>query len=439
MPKVQAFRGVRYDLAHVGSLRDVVAPPYDVIDAELQDRLYKRHPCNVVRLILNREEPGDDDQENRYTRAARFYRSWLRQGVLTREADPALYVYRQQFDYNGRQYERLGVMARVRLEPFGQGTIYPHEETYPGPKQDRLKLMQACRANLSQIFGLVPDTEMKAGQLLASAILEQTPLEAVDDLGVTHRVWPVTNVDWIQHVQAAYAGQPTFIADGHHRYETACLYRDLLAKEQGGLDPQHPANFVLMMLVGMSDPGMIVLPTHRLFRGLPPIDSSALREKLSPTFECKTAGAGAERGREIWSQIETEARQDQMAFYTPKDDQWTIATLTAAGQERMAQRCANRTPRWRSLGVALLHYLVMDDLLDAQDLPRPEYIHDVGEVVEFLQQSPSATEIQLAALVMPATIDDIRTLSLEGERMPQKSTYFYPKLLSGLVFNPLEH
>ncbi|HHM11944.1 MAG TPA: DUF1015 domain-containing protein, partial [Planctomycetaceae bacterium] len=282
MPQVQAFRGIRYDLAHVGSLRDVVAPPYDVIDAEMQDRLYKRHPCNVVRLILNREEPGDDDQENRYTRAARFYRSWLRQGVLTREADPALYVYQQQFDHNGRQYERLGVMARVRLEPFGQGTIYPHEETYPGPKEDRLKLMQACRANLSQIFGLVPDTEMKGGQLLASAILDRTPLEAVDDLGVTHRVWPVTDVDWIQQVQAAYAGQPTFIADGHHRYETACLYRDLLAKEQGGLDHQHPANFVLMMLVGMSDPGMIVLPTHRLFRGLPPIDSATLREKLSP-------------------------------------------------------------------------------------------------------------------------------------------------------------
>ncbi len=438
MPQVQAFRGIRYDLAHVGSLRDVVAPPYDVIDAEMQDRLYKRHPCNVVRLILNREEPGDDDQENRYTRAARFFRSWLRQGVLTREADPALYVYQQRFDYNDQPYERLGVMARVRLEPFGQGTIYPHEETYPGPKQDRLKLMQACRANLSQIFGLVPDAEMKAGQLLAGAILDRTPLEAVDDLGVTHRVWPVTDVDWIQQVQAAYAGQPTFIADGHHRYETACLYRDLLAKEHGGLDHQHPANFVLMMLVGMSDPGMIVLPTHRLFRGLPPIDSTTLREKLSPAFECKPAGAGAERGREIWSQIETEARQDQIAFYTPKDDQWTIATLTTTGHQRMAQRCADRTPRWRSLGVALLHHLVMDDLLDAQNLPRPEYVHDVGEVVEFLQQASPSTDIQLAALVMPATVDDIRTLSLEGERMPQKSTYFYPKLLSGLVFNPLE-
>lgn len=438
MPQVEAFRAIRYDLAHVGALRDVVAPPYDVIDAAMLDLLYQRHPCNVIRLILNREEPGDDERENKYSRAARFFRSWQRQGVLMTEPDPALYVYQQEFEHAGQKYARTGVMARVRLEPFGEGTIYPHEETYPGPKQDRLKLMQACRANLSQIFGLVPDPEMAAGQSLTRAIEGRTPLEATDDLGVIHRMWPVTDVDVIHQIQAAYASQPTFIADGHHRYETACLYRDLLAEESGGLDARHPANFVLMMLVGMSDPGMIVLPTHRLFRGLPEMDSSELRAKLEPAFETAEAGSGVERGRAIWDQIEGAGSQEQMAFYTPRDQQWTIARLTETGRARMSQRCSDRTARWRSLGVALLHHLVIADLLGAHDLPRPEYIHDVSEVVEFLGRDAGASPITLASLVMPATVDDIRALSLEGERMPQKSTYFYPKLLSGLVFNPLE-
>lgn len=438
MPDLRAFRGIRYDLAHVGSLRDVVAPPYDVIDAQQQDELYKRHPCNCVRLILNREEPGDNDSDNRYTRAARFFRTWLQQGVLMRESDPALYVYFQEFDYGGQRFVRRGVMGRVRLEPFGEGTIYPHEETYPGPKQDRLKLMQACRANLSQIFGLVPDAEQAAGDWLERAVAGATPLEATDDLGVVHRMWPVTDVGLLQEAAAIYAGQPTFIADGHHRYETACLYRDLLAKEQGGLDPEHPANFVLMMLVGMSDPGMIVLPTHRLFRGTPHWSAAEFQEKIGAAFDTEVAGSGVEKGTQIWQTIESVGSQDQMAFYLAKDDSWVLARLNDAGRRMMDEVCADHTERWRTLGVAILHHLVVGKLLGVERLPRPEYVHDVPEVIEMLQRPGAADEFPLTSLVMPATIDDIRVLSCEGERMPQKSTYFYPKLLSGLVFNPLE-
>ncbi len=438
MPDVQAFRGIRYDLAHVGSLRNVVAPPYDVIDSQMQEELYQRHPCNAIRLILNREEPGDGDAENRYTRAARFFRTWLRQGALMTEADPALYVYQQEFEHAGERYVRQGVMGRVRLEAFGEGNIYPHEETYPGPKQDRLKLMQACRANLSQIFGLVPDSDRAAGDLLGRAIVGKTPLEATDDLGVIHRMWPITDINIIQEAQALYAGQPTFIADGHHRYETACLYRDLLAKELGGLDAQHPANFVLMMLVGMSDPGMIVLPTHRLFRGLSGIDAPTLREKLAPCFATEQVGTGVEAGSQIWQEIETAGRQEQMAFFTTRDQQWVRVELSEAGRAKMDARCSNRSARWRSLGVAVLHHLVIADLLGAEDLPRPNYVHDVQEVVELLSANAEDSPTDLAALVMPATVDDIQVLSTEGERMPQKSTYFYPKLLSGLVFHSLE-
>ncbi|MCA9266879.1 MAG: DUF1015 domain-containing protein, partial [Planctomycetales bacterium] len=240
MPDIQAFRGLRYDLGHVGSLSDVIAPPYDVIDKDLQEQLYKRHPANVVRLILNREEPGDDEQNNKYTRAARFLKNWRSDGVLQADPDPAVYVYHQEFEAEGQRHVRRGFMCRVKLEPFGTGKIYPHEETHSGPKADRLKLTQACQANLSQIFGLFPDEENAAQELLEAAVAGAAPLEATDHLGVVHRMWPVTDVQVLSQLEGIMGPKPVFIADGHHRYETACNYRQQL-QDAGQLTPDHPA------------------------------------------------------------------------------------------------------------------------------------------------------------------------------------------------------
>ena len=226
MPTIQAFGGLRYDLGHVGSLSEVIAPPYDVIDAEMQDALYKRHPCNCVRLILNRDEPGDDDASNRYSRAARFLHQWQSEGVLQTEANPAVYVYHQEFSHEGTAYTRRGFMCRVRLERFGEGKIYPHEETHSAAKADRLKLITAAKANLSQIFSLYPDETNEAQNLLEAEIVGSTPLEATDHLGVVHRMWPVTDIEVISKLAAVMSPKSTFIADRHHRYETALRYRD---------------------------------------------------------------------------------------------------------------------------------------------------------------------------------------------------------------------
>ncbi|MFP6656551.1 MAG: DUF1015 domain-containing protein, partial [Pirellulales bacterium] len=283
MAKIDAFPGLRYDLGHIGALSNVVAPPYDVIGAEFQDELYKQHPANVIRLILNREEPGDDEHSNRYTRAAKFLRQWLREGVLFREGDPAIYVYHQVFEYGGTQFSRRGFMARCGLERFGEGNIFPHEETMPGPKADRLNLTRSCKANLSQIFGLYPDPENEVQSILEEAIAAVAPIEAKDQLGVVHRIWPVTDINLISRLSAVIGPKPVFIADGHHRYETACNYKDELAAADR-LSPTHPANGVLMMCVSMSDAGMIVLPTHRLFRGLPEMTSGELAERLGDCF-----------------------------------------------------------------------------------------------------------------------------------------------------------
>ncbi len=433
MPDIQAFRAIRYDLGHVGSLRDVVAPPYDVIGTEEQTRLYERHPANVVRLILNRAEPGDDAQSNMYSRASKFFKDWQRQGVLFTEGEPAIYVYHQQFDYNGASYTRRGFMARVRLERFGEGTIFPHEETMSGPKEDRFKLMTACKANLSPVFGLYPDPQRHAQNILEMAIAGQPSLEATDDLGVLHRMWVVSDPKVIAEVTAALGGKPVFIADGHHRFETACNYRDSLAKH-GPLDAAHPANFVLMMCVGMSDEGMVVFPTHRLFRGLPAMTADELAAKLGDCFRCRAAGDGPEAASSVWEDMETYGSQGLLGFYTQSDHRWTLAELTPQGEKKMAELAADRSEDWRGLGVAILHRLVVEGLLGAKDLPKPGYVHLVDEAISGLQEE----DFPLAALVMPPSLDQIQAVSEHLERMPAKSTYFYPKLLSGLVFHSLD-
>jgi uncharacterized protein (DUF1015 family) len=454
MPHISAFRGIRYDLGHVGSLSNVIAPPYDVIDSALQQQLYDLHPANVVRLILNKDEPGDDEHDNRYTRAARLLRLWQREGVLFTEADPALYVYHQVFTEGGVEYTRRGFMCRVRLERFGEGNIFPHEETHGAAKADRFKLWTACKANLSQIFCLFPDEDNQAQEVLESTIVEVAPLEATDHLGVVHRIWPVTDVSTITDVIGAMGDRPVYIADGHHRYETACNIRDQVAAEyaQRGeqLPQEHPANYVLMMLVSMSDPGMLVLATHRLFRGLPSMTSTQLREKLEPAFDAEPAGSGPERARTLWEEIEAEGDQNTLGFYTAADGEWTLARLNDNGQRLMAQVATDHSADWQELGVSILHRLVMDTLLAPNSqLPAPKYVRDIEEVVSGLKegdaagrdatgQSGTGGQFELAALVMPATVDHIRAISSHGERMPAKSTYFYPKLLSGLVINPLE-
>ena len=266
MPEIQAFRGIRYNLGRVGSLSDVVTPPYDVIGPELQEHFYKLHPNSFIRIDLNKIEPGDDDEKNnRYTRAAKFYKQWRDEGVFLTEADPAIYVYHQEFTAEGTTYVRKGFLCRQRLTRFGEGQVFPHEETLPAAKVDRLMLMVTTKANLSPVFGLYPDPECEADTLLDKAIAGKTPLVATDHLGVVHRLWPVTDVAVISKLSAVMGPKPIFIADGHHRYETACNYRDQIY-DSGFLSPEHPANYVLMMCVAMDDPGLIVMPTHRLFQ-----------------------------------------------------------------------------------------------------------------------------------------------------------------------------
>ena len=434
MADVQAFRGWRYDGQRVGDLSAVVAPPYDVISPAGQQALYERHPCNVVRLILNRPTDADTDQDNGYTRAAATLDEWKTDATLVREPEPALYLCQQTFTVDDQTHVRRGFMAAVRLEELGQGQIYAHEQTRSRPKEDRLRLTRATRMNLSPVFGLYPDPQ---GRVMGSlrAGVGRTPFVAEDDAGVRSDLWPITNAGRIAHVSERLAGTPVFIADGHHRYETACTYRRELAEAGLLTGPDHPANFVLMMLVPMCDPGLAILPCHRLVGGLGELTHPQLCEALGAYFDCEQAGQGVGSAGAVWSRLQAEGRSSTLGLYTVADQTWTLARLKTPAA--MSEVAPDHSEAWRLLGVSVLHSLVLDHVL----MPRfgqgagPELavVPSLGEMTEEL----GTGQYQLGALVLPASMDDVQTIASALETMPAKTTYFYPKVLSGLVLHDL--
>lgn len=435
MAEVQPFQGWRYDVAQVGGLSDVTAPPYDVINADQQKDLYERHPANVVRLILNRDEPGDENSDARYERAAKFLHRWKADGVLMQDRADSLYVYHQEFDWEGTHYVRKGFLGRLRLEEFGSGSVYPHEQTMSGPKADRLALTKACRMNLSPVFGLYPDSDASVQTPLEEAISGATPLEAVDHLGVVHRLWPVDDAGAISRLAERLRDKPIFIADGHHRYETACNYRNHLRDEGVVADDSHPANFVLMHFVGMGDPGLAILPTHRLVSGLDGVTSGDVRTALEGRFEFEDMGEGASAASETWQMMDADGGQDVFGFCAAADGKWLFARATDASP--MDELAADQSEAWRSLGVSILHRMVLEHLLQNS---RPDaeiscrYVKQMDEVTAAVADKSCS----LACLVAPAGMEHIEKIASGFEKMPAKSTFFYPKLLSGLVFNPLE-
>ena len=431
MPDIRPFRGIRYDMAQVGALSDVVAPPYDVIGPVLQDRLYDASPYNVIRLELNREEPGDNAESNRYTRAAQFLKEWQRKGALREDPQPALYLYHQTFEVEGQTFTRKGFIARVRLEPFGEGKIFPHEQTLSGPKADRLALFNATKFNLSPIFGLYPDAANEVLQAVEAGLRDRTPLEATDHLGVQNRLWPVLDARAHTTVQGLMAAKPIFIADGHHRYETGLKFREELAAAGALSGPDDPANFCMMMLVGMSDPGLRILPTHRLVSGFPGLTASALAERLAPEFDVTVLPSDPDGARVLWETIEMEGAQELLGFGTVADGGWLLARLRS--DATMDRLVPEHSAEWRALGVSILHELVLKSLLGPLGSASCRYVHLLDEV----QADINTKGCDLACLVPPAGMEHVETIASNLEKMPPKSTYFYPKLLTGLVLNAL--
>jgi uncharacterized protein (DUF1015 family) len=425
MADIRAFRGFRYDLGRAGPLSDLVCPPYDVIDAALQERLYAAGPNNAVRVELTTDDPADPTAK--YTAAARTLNGWIESGVVRQDTARSLYVHEQAFTVEGKEYIRRGFLARVRLEPFATGRIFPHEQTLAGPKADRLSLYKATNFNLSPVFGLYPDADGEVVARFDPVVRSAPPLVARDHLGVENRLWAVTDQQVISAVIGGMGPKPVFIADGHHRYETGLKYLEEKRAAGEVPDDEHPANFCLMMLVGMTDPGLIILPTHRLVSGLPGLTMPRVKAAIGPHFDIVEESISA---AEAWDTVQIDGGQDVLAFGTVADGRWLVARLTDPAA--MAAAATDRSADWQELGVSVLHRLVLDKLIGGS--PACKYVHLLQEVTDAV----AATACDLAVLVPPATMGHVETIAGNRETMPPKSTYFYPKLLTGLVYHSLK-
>lgn len=431
MAEIIPFRAIHYAAEQVGSLDSVIAPPYDVLSPEAQNALYDASPFNIVRIMLNRAEANDTPDNNPYTRAAEFLRKWLAEGVLTEDDQTALYLYEQKFTspLDGSRLTRTALFCALRLEPYAAGIVLPHEETRTKAKEDRLNLLRATHANTEPIFGLYEDPEEFVRRTLGGT---GTADFSVRVNGDSHRVRRVTDADSLNAVQTFLRDRRVWIADGHHRYETSLAYRD--ERRQAANDPStpQPCDYILIALVPFTDPGIVVLPTHRLVRGIAPGRLEQLTEQLERFFTLESVSL-----EELPARMLADVRQGVHRF-----GMVTAAgamVLTLRDETPMAQAGEGHCDAWKRLDVSVLQTLVLERSLGipAASLATTPDVAYTRETAEALMRVRSG-EFQIAFLLNLPTADEVRLVAAAGDKMPAKSTFFYPKLWSGLVLRSLD-
>ncbi len=436
MSQIFPFQGTLYDQTLVGSIKDVVAPPYDIIDAEGQKRLHERHPRNIIRLELGLDQTGDGLAHNRYTRAAATLQTWLNEGILKRDARPAVYYHTIEYtppysDPDAPKKVLRGFLALAKLEALDSGHIYPHENTRAAAKTDRLNLIEACRSNFSPIWSLYSDPLGAIVQLLETAVKgKPASYDFQDDAGCRECLWVITDEAVLKQVSEAMRSKPLFIADGHHRYETALNYQKLRRQQTGAHTALQPYDSVLMLLTPLEDPGLTVLPTHRV--ATTPLPSSAqIRTILGEVFEFREFPFTASTQHQARSQFLTSLRTDGknapvFGLARQGDDRYVTLTLKPAHRPS-----AQASPRDK-LDVTLLQQLIVARLCSTQQEQEAIlYTKDDHEALDWVIKGTGT-----GAFLLNATkISEVQDVAAASERMPHKSTYFYPKPLTGLVIN----
>lgn len=430
MPEIAPFRGLRFNAAKVPDPSRVVTPPYDVISRQDQERYYARHPHNVIRLIL--AKGGGGGGEERYAEAARTYRDWLEAGVLVRDPEPALYLHEQEFvapGDGGRR--RRGLICLARLHDYREGVVFAHEQTFIHYRKDRLALLRACPANLSQVLAFYPGPRRAVDALFDHVAAGPPAVTVRDDEGGSHRLWVLTGAATIRALAAELKERPLIIADGHHRYETALAFRDEMRALDDAPAPlrlRRTYNYMMMMLVSGEDPGLVILPTHRIVRQMP-VPWETLRAEIARWFDLETHPLSAGLPALVAALDRVGREQPSLLFY-PGGDEGLLARLRSLPPEGEAVRGP-----LRDLDVSLLHGLVLGRLAGYSPEGRDaiEYTRDADAAVAAVREG----EARLAVLLNPPDPGRIQAVAMAGLRMPQKSTYFYPKLLTGLVINPI--
>ena len=433
--EVSSFQGIRYNQRIVGDLARVLCPPYDVITPEQQKLYYEGNSYNAIRLEF--PEPTAE----RYQKAAITFQQWLERGVLQLDSVSSFYLHDHRFEYSGKRMVRRGLIARVKLEPWGNG-IYPHEETFSKAKSDRLQLMRACRANFSSLLSLYQDSEQKVASML-SHIAQKPPLMSLrakrsnlPDSNEAHTLWAITDPEINREISQFLSSQPLYIADGHHRYETALTYQQERAAERSdssviasgakqSLTGKEAFRYVMMELVDFSDPGLVVLPLHRLVRGIASSKLMQLEDRLRNLFvlesvplragDCQLPAGSCLGilGLQPGSLVVLKRRQD-------------------ISLEAMMP--SNRSQAYREFDVSILNHIILDKMLGLASKEDVAYIVDLEEVYQQIKEG----KYQLAFLLNPPQPEMVKAIADAQDRMPSKSTYFYPKLPAGLIINPLD-
>jgi uncharacterized protein (DUF1015 family) len=417
MAEIVPFRGILYNVSKV-SMEDVLAPPYDIITPEYQEELYGKSPYNIVRIDFGKEQHGDSKADNRYTRARKYLESWINDGILIRSKRPSFYVYEMSYRINEEKKRLLGFLGLVKLEELGKGSIHPHECTYSNPKQDRLNLLRSCEANISPIFSLYKSAEKQVSTLLSRITMTKPYIESKDAAGAVHRLWQIDERKDIEVIKKEIEDKAIFIADGHHRYETALEYqKEINGKRTSRCESiptsagAKPFDYVLMFLANMLDEGLTILPTHRLVKEIPE-DISII---LSEYFEVEPVKADFDIAKMI------SGRRRVFGFFKDGDEVWYILKYKEGNLSEVPLGL-------RETDVIILHELVLKKILKATDIG---YEMDINKALDKVKNR----QFSAAFFLNPTKVDDVEKAALSSVRMPPKSTYFYPKLLTGIVIN----
>lgn len=423
MAEIKPFRALRFS-QQAGEPAALTCPPYDIISEEQRLALLSENPHNVVRLELPK---GEDP----YAEAGKTLQAWLADGTLRQDTDAGLYIYEEEFKAYGKTKKVKGFICLVKVEEFSKGVVLPHEETLSKAKQDRFNLMKSTFCNFSQIYSLYMDEDGKTmGRV--DALSSGRPNCEFENSDVTHRMWIVNDKEAIRAISEDFAGRKLYIADGHHRYETALNFRNW-CREQG-LAKQNGADYVMMMLVNMENDGLVVFPTHRLVRGLADFDAQKLLKDCEAHFDVQARQGTAS----IESELDALYRDGKKAFaFYAGGDAWHLLTLK--DEQVMSEILSDKSEAYRGLDVSVLHNLVLERLLgiDKENMANQvnlTYTRSFDEAVQSVQKGES----QCAFILNPTRVSQIRDVALAGEKMPQKSTYFYPKLITGLAMNKIE-
>ena len=431
MADIRPFRALRYNSERVAA-SEVVTQPYDKITSGMQDRYYAASPYNLVRIILGRREPGDNSVESVYTRAAAFGRKWREEGILVQDAAPSLYSYSQTFTApSGIACERRGLIALGRVEDYAAKVVYRHEQTLAKPKADRLELLRATRVHYEQLFLLYEDS----GEIdRALRTEEKATIEVSDEFGVAHRVWQISDASVIGSVRAKMKDKKLVIADGHHRYETALNFRDECREKAGTADGEAPYEFAMMTFVNMNDPGLLVLPTHRVVHSVESFSPDEFKQASGELFAVEEVGTplDAERATQL---LRERGRSGTALLAFAKDR----ALLLDSPKAATARFMAGLSRRQQSLDVVELHKCLLEGVLQlSEESIRQQqnlsYVRDAAEAMAMVRSG----EAKVAFLMNPCPVQKVREIAFAGEVMPQKSTDFYPKLLSGLTAYALD-